>query len=101
MDGMPKLTRNDENRHSWKICTSGRSFQKKVSYVDYSDSEDEDNMVGLAESVKGKKIDEALAIPYHTICRRAQENEVLRVTQCNVSRHQRLQDLQTADPISY
>jgi hypothetical protein len=27
-----------------------------VSYVDYSDSEDKDNMVGLAESVKGKKI---------------------------------------------
>jgi hypothetical protein len=26
-----------------------------VSYVDYSDSEDEDNMIGLAEWVKGKK----------------------------------------------
>jgi hypothetical protein len=25
-----------------------RNFQKKVSYVDYSDSEDEDNMIGLA-----------------------------------------------------
>jgi hypothetical protein len=32
-----------------------RSFQKNVSYVDYSDSEDEDNMIGLAEWVKGKK----------------------------------------------
>jgi hypothetical protein len=31
------------------------SFQKNVSYVDYSDSEDEDNMIGLAEWVKGKK----------------------------------------------
>jgi lactam utilization protein B len=32
-----------------------RNFQKKVSYVDYSDLEDEDNMIGLAEWVKGKK----------------------------------------------
>jgi hypothetical protein len=32
-----------------------RNFQKKISYVDYSDSEDEDNMIGLAEWVKGKK----------------------------------------------
>jgi hypothetical protein len=32
-----------------------RNFQKKVSYVDYSDSKDEDNMIGLAEWVKGKK----------------------------------------------
>jgi hypothetical protein len=32
-----------------------RNFQKKVSYVDYSNSEDEDNMIGLAEWVKGKK----------------------------------------------
>jgi hypothetical protein len=32
-----------------------RNFQKKVSFVDYSDSEDEDNMIGLAEWVKGKK----------------------------------------------
>jgi hypothetical protein len=32
-----------------------RGFQKKISYVDYSDSEDEDNMIGLAEWVKGKK----------------------------------------------
>jgi hypothetical protein len=100
---MPNLTYNDEKRHSWKICTSRRNFQKKVSYVDYSDSKNEDNMVGLAKSVKGMKvvsclfgekepekfcsnitktcknvqsvvttkIDEALAIPYHTICRRA------------------------------
>jgi hypothetical protein len=26
-----------------------RNFQKKVSYVDCSDSEDDDNMIGLAE----------------------------------------------------
>jgi hypothetical protein len=32
-----------------------RNFQKKVSYVDYSNSEDEDNMIGLAEWVKSKK----------------------------------------------
>jgi hypothetical protein len=32
-----------------------RNFQKKVSYVDYSDSEDEYNMIGLVEWVKGKK----------------------------------------------
>jgi hypothetical protein len=32
-----------------------RNFQKKVSYVDYSDLEDEDNMIRLAEWVKGKK----------------------------------------------
>jgi hypothetical protein len=32
-----------------------RNFQKKVSYVDYSNSEDEDNMIGLTEWVKGKK----------------------------------------------
>jgi hypothetical protein len=32
-----------------------RNFQKKVSYVDYSDSEDKDNMIGLAEWVKGKE----------------------------------------------
>jgi hypothetical protein len=33
-----------------------RNFQKKVSYVDYSDSDDEDNMIGLTEWVIGKKI---------------------------------------------
>jgi hypothetical protein len=54
MDWMPKLTRNDEKSDTWKICASGRNFQKKVAYVDYSNSEDEDNMVGLAESVKDK-----------------------------------------------
>jgi hypothetical protein len=32
------------------------NFQKRVSYFDYSDSKDEDNMIGLAEWVKGKKI---------------------------------------------
>jgi hypothetical protein len=32
-----------------------RNFQKKVSYVDYSDSEDEDKMIGLTEWDKGKK----------------------------------------------
>jgi hypothetical protein len=31
-----------------------RNFQKKVSYMDYSDLEDEDNMLRLAEWVKGK-----------------------------------------------
>jgi hypothetical protein len=31
-----------------------RTFQK-ISYVDRSDSEDEENMIGLAEWVKGKK----------------------------------------------
>jgi hypothetical protein len=31
------------------------TFKKKVSYVDCSDSKDEDNMIGLAEWVKGKK----------------------------------------------
>jgi hypothetical protein len=31
-----------------------RNFQKKVSYVDYSDSEDEDNMIGLAELSKAR-----------------------------------------------
>jgi hypothetical protein len=48
MDPIPKLTRNDEKRLIWKICTRGRNFQNKVSYVDYSDSKDENNMVGLA-----------------------------------------------------
>jgi hypothetical protein len=38
-----------------KSYETRRNFQKKVSYVDYSDSEDEDNMIGLAEWVKGKK----------------------------------------------
>jgi hypothetical protein len=32
-----------------------RNFQKKVSHVNYSDSEDKDNMIGLVEWVKGKK----------------------------------------------
>jgi hypothetical protein len=32
-----------------------RNFQKKVSYVDYSNSDYEDNMIGLTEWVKGKK----------------------------------------------
>jgi hypothetical protein len=38
-----------------KSYEARRNFQKKVSYVDYSDSEDEDNIIGLAEWVKGKK----------------------------------------------
>jgi hypothetical protein len=38
-----------------KTYESRRNFQKKVSYVDCSNSEDEDNMIGLAEWVKGKK----------------------------------------------
>jgi hypothetical protein len=94
-----------------------RNFQKKVSYVDYSDSEDEDDMVGLAESFKGKKTvsclfgkkkpkrfgfditmadkifdlliqqraDQTLLVPYHSFCRKAQEDEVLQVAQCNVA----------------
>jgi hypothetical protein len=33
-----------------------RNFKKKVSYVECSDSEDEENMMGLVEWVKGKKI---------------------------------------------
>jgi hypothetical protein len=33
-----------------------------------------------------------LPVPHHTICRRAQENEVLQMAQCHVTRHQRLQD---------
>jgi hypothetical protein len=32
-----------------------RNFQNKVSYVEFSDSQDEENMIGLAEWVKGKK----------------------------------------------
>jgi hypothetical protein len=32
-----------------------RNFQKKVSYVGYADSVDGNNMIGLAEWVKGKK----------------------------------------------
>jgi hypothetical protein len=39
---------------SQKTATSYEP-RKKVSYVDYSNSEDEDNMIGLAEWVKGKK----------------------------------------------
>jgi hypothetical protein len=37
-----------------KSCEPRRTFQK-ISYVDRSDSEDEENMIGLAEWVKGKK----------------------------------------------
>jgi hypothetical protein len=32
-----------------------RNFQKKVFYVDYYNSEDKDNMIGLAEWVIGKE----------------------------------------------
>jgi hypothetical protein len=35
-----------------------RKFQKKVSYVDYSDSKNEDNMIGLAEWVNDKKTED-------------------------------------------
>jgi hypothetical protein len=38
-----------------------RNFQKNVSYVDYSDLEDEDNMIGPTEWVKGKK---AVSCPF-------------------------------------
>jgi hypothetical protein len=48
-----------------------RNFQKKVSYVDYSDSEDEDNMIGLAEWVKGKK---TISCPFG---KKEQENSAL------------------------
>jgi hypothetical protein len=117
MDWVPKLTHNDEKRHTWKICTSGRNFRKKVSYLDYSDSKDEDNMVGLAESFKGKKTvscpygkkeperfafditeadkifdillqqraNQTLSVLYHAFCRRAQEDGVLQVAQCNIT----------------
>jgi hypothetical protein len=44
------------SRGTAKSYEPKRNFQKKVSYVDYSDSEDEANMIGLAEWVKGKKI---------------------------------------------
>jgi hypothetical protein len=46
------------SRLSQEIAKSNKprkNFQKKVSYVDYFDSEDEDNTIGLAEWVKGKK----------------------------------------------
>jgi hypothetical protein len=73
MDWMPKLTGNDEKRDTLKIWTSGRNFQKKVSCVDYSDSEDEDNMIVFTEWVKIKKTvfcpfareDQDLPVPYH------------------------------------
>jgi hypothetical protein len=64
--------------------------------VDCSDSEDKENMIGLTEWFKGKKIvschfgkrnQKYLAL-YHTICRGAQEDEVLQVAQCNVARQQ-------------
>jgi hypothetical protein len=48
-------------QESTKSYEPRRNFQKKVSYVDYSDSEDEDNMIGLAEWVKGKK---AVSCPF-------------------------------------
>jgi hypothetical protein len=43
------------NQETTKSYEPRRKFQKKVSYVDYCDSEDEDNMIGLAKWVKGKK----------------------------------------------
>jgi hypothetical protein len=43
------------SRETAKSYEPRRNFQKKVSYVDYFDSEDEDNMIGLVEWVKGKK----------------------------------------------
>jgi hypothetical protein len=44
---------SQETAKSYEPITN---FQKKVMYVDYSDSEDEDNMIGLAKWVKVKKI---------------------------------------------
>jgi hypothetical protein len=43
------------SQETTKCYEPRRNFQKKVSYVDYSDSEDEDNMIGLTEWVKVKK----------------------------------------------
>jgi hypothetical protein len=43
------------NQKTAKSYEPRRNFLKKVSYVDYFDSEDEDNMIGLVEWVKGKK----------------------------------------------
>jgi hypothetical protein len=43
------------SKETTKSYEPRRNFQKKVSYVDYSDSEDESNTIGLAEWVKGKK----------------------------------------------
>jgi hypothetical protein len=48
-----------------------RNFQKKVSYLDYSVLEDEDNMIGLAEWVKGKK---TMSAP---LARKSQRNSAL------------------------
>jgi hypothetical protein len=42
------------SQETTKFYEPRRNFQK-VSYVDYFDPEDEDNMIGLAEWVKGKK----------------------------------------------
>jgi hypothetical protein len=36
------------SQETTKSYESRRNFQKMVSYVDYCDSEDEDNMTGLA-----------------------------------------------------
>jgi hypothetical protein len=38
-----------------KSCEPRRNFQRKIPYVDYSDSEEEANMIGLVEWVRGKK----------------------------------------------
>jgi hypothetical protein len=47
---------NRMSQETAKSYEPRRNFQKKVSYVDYSDSEDEDYMIALAEWVKCKKI---------------------------------------------
>jgi disulfide oxidoreductase YuzD len=110
MDWIPKLACNDE-RGIWNNCTSRRNFQNKVSYVDYSDSKDENNMAGLAESIESKetmsypfgkkeperfsfditkddkifdlllhqRVDQTLSVPYHSFCRRAEDDEVLQM----------------------
>jgi hypothetical protein len=43
------------SQETTKSSEPRRNFQKKVSYVACSDSEDEENMIGLAEWVEGKK----------------------------------------------
>jgi hypothetical protein len=42
------------SRETAKSYEPRKNFQKKVPYVDYSASKDEDNMIGLTEWVKGK-----------------------------------------------
>jgi hypothetical protein len=43
------------NQKTTKSYEPRRNFQKKVSYVDYSDSEDEDNMIGSQSGSKARR----------------------------------------------